>query len=38
MLAFRAAQTAMNWGALRRLVVAGAALLLLWGAVWWAIR
>jgi hypothetical protein len=38
MPAFRAAQTALNWSAVRRLVVAGGALLLLWGAVWWAIR
>jgi hypothetical protein len=32
------AETTLNWGATRRLAVAGLGLLLLWGAVWWAIQ
>ena len=32
------AETTLNWGGLRRLAVAGLSLLLLWGAVWWAIQ
>jgi hypothetical protein len=32
------AETTLNWGAARRLGVAGLGLLLLWGAVWWAIQ
>jgi len=32
------AETTLNWGAVRRLGVAGLGLLLLWGAVWWAIQ
>jgi hypothetical protein len=32
------AETTLNWGAARRLAVAGLGLLLLWGAVWWAIH
>jgi hypothetical protein len=32
------AETTLNWGAARRLVLAGLGVLLLWGAVWWAIQ
>src|SRR5687767_13687882 len=32
------AETTLNWGAARRLVLAGLGILLLWGAVWWAIQ
>jgi hypothetical protein len=31
-------ETTLNWGAARRLVLAGLGILLLWGAVWWAIQ
>jgi hypothetical protein len=31
-------ETTLNWGAARRLALAGAGVLLLWGAVWWAIQ
>lgn len=34
----RSPESTLNWGAARRLAVAGLGLLLLWGAVWWAIR
>ena len=34
----RPAETTLNWGAVRRLAVADLGLLLLWGAVWWAIQ
>jgi hypothetical protein len=30
--------TLLHWSAARRLAVAAVALLLLWGAVWWAIQ
>jgi hypothetical protein len=33
----RPAET-LNWSAARRLAIAGLGLLLLWGAVWWAIQ
>jgi hypothetical protein len=32
------AETTLNWGAARRLALAGLGILLLWGAVWWAIQ
>ncbi len=32
------ADTTLNWGAMRRLAVAGLGILLLWSAVWWAIH
>lgn len=32
------AETTLNWGAVRRLALAGLGVLLLWGAVWWAIQ
>ena len=32
------AETTLNWSAVRRLAVAGLGLLLLWVAVWWAVR
>jgi hypothetical protein len=31
-------ETTLNWSAARRLAIAGLGLLLLWGAVWWAIQ
>jgi hypothetical protein len=33
----RPAET-LNWSAVHRLVIAGLGLVLLWGAVWWAIQ
>lgn len=32
------AETTLKWGAARRLALAGLGVLLLWGAVWWAIQ
>jgi hypothetical protein len=32
------AETTLNWGAARRLGLAALGVLLLWGAVWWAIQ
>ena len=31
-------ETTLNWGAARRLVLAGLGILLLGGAVWWALQ
>jgi hypothetical protein len=31
-------ETTLNWGAARRLALAVLGILLLWGAVWWAIQ
>ena len=38
MQASHLAETTLNWSGARRLAVAALSLLLLWGAVWWAIQ